>query len=221
MYTVTHPWDYLIVTASNEAQAEAYRSQLLLRQELGLITGVKKILVAADPDGQRIGSGGSTIFSLLKVLNGEAQSSHESRNLFEEGERLLHNLRILIIHAGGDSRRLPAYGPCGKIFIPVPGESDSALGTTLFDLQLPVYLELPPPRPGQGQVVVTTGDVFLFFDPREVVFQEEGVTGLGSYVSPELSQKHGVFSPEEEGNVRYLLQKHGLAEQKTKGAINR
>jgi len=221
MHTVTQPWDYLIVTASHEAQAEAYRTQLSLRQELGLITGVKRILVVADPGGQRIGSGGSTLYSLLEVLNQDTPVQNESKSITEIAESMLRNRRILIIHAGGDSRRLPAYGPCGKIFIPVPGESDSALGTTLFDLQLPVYLELPPPSPGQGQVVITTGDVFLYFNPEEVVFQKEGVTGLGSYVSPDLSQNHGVFSPDSGGNVRYFLQKPSLSEQKTKGAINR
>ena len=31
-------------------------------------------------------------------------------------ERVLDELRILIIHAGGDSRRMPAFGPdCSKI----------------------------------------------------------------------------------------------------------
>jgi galactokinase/mevalonate kinase-like predicted kinase len=227
MYTVTQPWDYLIVTASNDAQAEAYRTQLRLRQELGLIPGVKQVLVVADPGGRRIGSGGSTIYSLIKVLNRELQTSPESGDLSESkdineiGESLMSRLRILIIHAGGDSRRLPSYGPCGKLFIPVPGESDSALGITLFDIQLPVYLELPPPQPGAGQVVITTGDVFLNFDPDEVIFQAEGVTGLGSFVSPELSQNHGVFSSDEGGKVRCFLQKPSPAEQRARGAVNR
>ena len=30
-------WDYLIMTASNEAQAQAYESQLKVRQDLGLL----------------------------------------------------------------------------------------------------------------------------------------------------------------------------------------
>src|SRR5439155_23284548 len=111
-------WDYLILTASNAEQARAYEGQLRLRRDLGQLTRVREALVVADPEGKRVGSGGSTLFSLAAVL---------------EREPRLEGLRILIVHAGGDSRRLPAYSPCGKIFVPVPGQSQSALGLTLFD----------------------------------------------------------------------------------------
>jgi len=50
-------WDYLILTASNQEQARFYRTQLDLRQRLGLLSGIKQTLVVPDPQGQRIGSG--------------------------------------------------------------------------------------------------------------------------------------------------------------------
>jgi fucokinase len=178
MQTLAKPWDYLIITASNEKQASAYESQLYLRRKLGFIPGVKQLLVLSDPGGKRIGSGGSTIFSLLNVLNRELKKNPDDIKRLDNWKKILQKLRILIIHAGGDSRRLPAYGPCGKVFIPVPGESDSILGQTLFDRQLPVYLRLPTTSYGQGQVVVTTGDVFLDFDPEDIHFYEQGITGL-------------------------------------------
>ena len=56
---MTSMWDYLIVTASNDAQARAYEHQLTLRQHLGLIQNVREVRVIADPGGLRIGSGGS------------------------------------------------------------------------------------------------------------------------------------------------------------------
>jgi len=55
-------WDYLIITASNGKQAGAYRSMIDLRKSLGLINGIKNVLVVADPGGRRNGSGGSTIY---------------------------------------------------------------------------------------------------------------------------------------------------------------
>jgi len=55
------PWDYLIVTASNDLQAAAYRRQLDLRRELGLLPDIGQVLVVADLEGRRIGSGGSTL----------------------------------------------------------------------------------------------------------------------------------------------------------------
>jgi fucokinase len=221
MNAISRPWDYLIVTASNEAQARAYERQLKLRKRLGLISDVERVLVVADPGGQRIGSGGSTIYALLKVLSRELEITglkKPSSSLFAEA---LDRLRILIIHAGGDSRRLPAYGPCGKIFIPIPGESDSALGSTLFDRQFPIYRELPPPRPPRGQIVLTTGDVLLFFSPDEIRFAGNGVTGLGCPLLPEQAKNHGVFCPDEKGEVRFFLQKPSVSRQRNRGAVDR
>src|SRR5512138_2080774 len=192
MYRSLESWDYLIVTASNQAQALAYETQLQLREELGLLAEVKRTMVVADPEGKRIGSGGSTICSILAVLNRELGGLAPGEvGSNETWLSTLRKLRILIIHAGGDSRRLPAYAPCGKVFIPVPGESDRALTTTLFDRQLPIYLALPP-NPSPGQVVVTSGDVLLHFDPTLVAFKA-GITGLGCHASPEEAARHGVY----------------------------
>lgn len=213
-------WDYLIVTASNHAQASAYETQLKLREELGLLAEVKRTMVVADPEGKRIGSGGSTIYSILAVLNRElAGLSAKQAGDSTTWLATLQKLRILIIHAGGDSRRLPAYAPCGKVFIPVPGDSDRAVTTTLFDRQLPLYLALPPnPRP--GQLVVTSGDVLLNFDPFSVAFTE-GITGLGCQASPEEAARHGVYCQGPGGRVRSYLQKPDVTEQAAQGAIDR
>jgi galactokinase/mevalonate kinase-like predicted kinase len=220
MDIISHPWDYLIVTASNEAQATAYVTQLNLRKKLGLITGTNQILVIPDPQSHRVGSGGSTIFALLKVLSREFRASGLTKFSPARIEETLNRLRILIIHAGGDSRRLPAYGPCGKIFTPIPGKSDSALGNTIFDRQFPIYRELPPSESNRGQVVVTTGDVLLFFSPKEVKFKGKGVSGLGCHISPEQAKNHGVFSADRNGQVLHFLQKPSVSQQKEKGAIN-
>lgn len=214
------PWDYLIITASNKKQAESYEIQLDYRRRLGLLTGVKQVLVVPDPEDRRIGSGGSTIHALLMVLNREFRAPVLSKLSPTRIKEILNRLRILIIHAGGDSRRLPSYGPCGKIFTPIPGKSDSALNHTIFDRQYPVYRELPPSESGTGQVVVTTGDVLLFFSPRQVKFRGNGVTGLGCFISPEKAKNHGVFSADRNGAVRHFLQKPPISRQKEKGAIN-
>ena len=71
MNGLSQPWDYLIVTASNEVQARAYESQLEVRRRLGLLAGFGQILVIPDPDGKRIGSGGSTVLCLATILNRE------------------------------------------------------------------------------------------------------------------------------------------------------
>ncbi len=109
-------WDYLVLTASNDHQAHAYETQLRRRRELGLLPQVREALVIPDPDGKRVGSGGSTLHCLQTIL---------------KREQRLEGLRILIVHAGGDSRRLPAYSPCGKIFVPVPGRSHNTFQSNL------------------------------------------------------------------------------------------
>jgi len=134
-----HPWDYLIVTASNERQAKAYEAQLSVRRKPGLLSDIQEVIVVPDPGSKRVGSGGSTLYCLMEVL-GRRLGPRAGRAGPAAWERVLGEVRILIIHAGGDSRRMPAYGPCGKIFIPVPGENDSAVCLSLFDRQLPAYL---------------------------------------------------------------------------------
>jgi fucokinase len=174
-------WDYLIVTASNEDQASAARRQLELRQDLGLLGRVSRIEVVPDPGGRRIGSGASTILCLLRILERE---SGESRFPMSKWREVFDRLRILIIHAGGDSKRLPPYGPCGKLFIPVPGGDDRVLPHTLFDRQLANYLSIPAPVNRRGHVVVVTGDVFLQFDPALVRIEGDGITDVGCPADP-------------------------------------
>jgi galactokinase/mevalonate kinase-like predicted kinase len=214
-------WDYLVVTAANAPQAAAYREQLGSRRDLGFIPHGRHVLTIADPHGRRVGSGGSTIHCLLTILGRELRDRKERLAAPDAWAEALRSLRVLIIHAGGDSRRLPAYSPCGKIFVPVPGDSDRVLGLTLFDRQLPVYLALPPGTEGQGQVVIATGDVLLSFDPGRVQFDRPGITGLGCLASPDVARDHGVYCAGGGGRVRRFLQKPTPEEQGQHGALNR
>jgi fucokinase len=210
-------WDYLVVTASNDAQAQAYEAQLRLRQELDLLPRVRQVLVVPDLEGKRIGSGGSTVHSIAQVLRREGQADLAGDAAVE----VLRGLRILIVHAGGDSRRLPAYGPCGKIFVPVPGESQTGLPAALFDRLVPAFLELPEGPAGRGQIVVAAGDALIQFDAAAVRFEHGGMTALGCYASPEEASRHGVFCLAADNAIRLYLQKPSLAEQEAAGAINR
>ena len=98
-------WDYILLTASNEQQAECFRKQIDERS--GYLPTKTRFAVIPDKDGKRVGSGGATL-SVLKYL-------HEQEGSFD-------NLRILVIHSGGDSKRVPQYSALGKLFSPVPHE---------------------------------------------------------------------------------------------------
>ncbi len=219
MQAQTEQWDILVVTASNDQQAEAYRRQLDLRRNLGLLAGVGEVRVVADPQGRRVGSGGSTLWCLLQVLS--ARLGGQALTASDRWHEVFSELRILIVHAGGDSRRLPAYGPCGKLFVPVPGQTDSALPVTLFDRQLPRYLDLPPGPAGAGQIIIVSGDVLLGFDAGQVRLDRPGMTGLACPSEPEQASRHGVYCPDPDGGVRRFLQKPDVQTQQAEGAIDR
>ena len=73
--TLPVPWDYLIVTASNDEQGRAYESQLAIRRKLGLLTDLAEVMVVIDPQGKRIGSGGSTVPSRTSITTGSGPAS--------------------------------------------------------------------------------------------------------------------------------------------------
>ncbi len=206
-------WDYLIVTASNDRQASAYSTQLQLRRDAGQLAAVRETMVVADLDGKRIGSGASTLDCLLRVVNRERASG-------ESPEATLRRLRILIIHAGGDSRRLPAYGPAGKIFVPLPGDATGPVTHTLFDLLAPAFMELPSGAPGAGQTIVASGDALNEFDASAIRLDAPGMTILGCPAPTEEASRHGVFCVSSNGAIRLYLQKPSPAVQRQFGAID-
>ena len=212
-------WDYLILTAANAAQAEAYRMQLGLRREAGTLGRFGDVLVIPDREGRRIGSGGSTIECLLELARREAPDAARGSGTAAL-EAAFGRLRVLIVHAGGDSRRLPAYSACGKIFVPLPARERQALPATLFDRLVSIAVELPPAPEGSGQIVVTSGDALLLFDPSPVDFSRPGITALAAFAEPEEASRHGVFCPNPDGSTRLYLQKPSLEEQRAQGAIS-
>ena len=80
-------WDYVILTASNERQAEGFRKQLELRKSL--LPKETVFAVISDRGGKRVGSGGATL-EVLRYLH--------DQGVYFEGHR------ILVIHSGGDSK---------------------------------------------------------------------------------------------------------------------
>lgn len=101
-------WDIVVLTAADEEQQVAYETQLqskLERKELP-VDGLK-YHVFHDPVGPKIGNGGSTLVSLDKLVK-------------IYGEDKLSKLKILMIHAGGFSQRLPSASVLGKIFAALP-----------------------------------------------------------------------------------------------------
>lgn len=62
-------WDFVILTASNDEQAQGYRVQIEQRISKRLLPTRTHYAVLSDPDGKRIGSGGATL-NVLKIYKG-------------------------------------------------------------------------------------------------------------------------------------------------------
>ncbi|HGE71838.1 TPA: hypothetical protein ENX78_13435 [Candidatus Poribacteria bacterium] len=195
-------YDICVITAANEYQAIGYRERIRIRKENNELPKETEFVVISDPDGKRIGSGGSTIYVLYKLI--EQYVCSESNDRLNSIHDILSQKRILILHSGGDSKRLPAYSATGKIFFPLPldffpgsnpNEYVKREFITLFDVLLNNLMKLP--YTDGGQLVIASGDVLLSFDPSEVKFSNYGVTGVAYPGSANVASGHGVYVPNQ------------------------
>ncbi len=209
--------DWLILTAANSTQARGYEEQLRWRQEQGLLprgAEAAQWRVVADPGDRRVGSGGSTLWVLLQIARAMRKSRPDARTLAD----LFVDQNVLVIHSGGDSRRLCAYAAQGKIFTPLPCDGAGGQPATLFDLLAGDLAALP--RPEHGSVLLAAGDVLLTFDHDEVNFNRPGVVGV-AYPGPvERGSKHGVYVADAQGHVKDFLQKPSPDHARQRGAID-
>lgn len=194
-------WDYVILTASNEQQAEGFRRQLEERTDF--LPAATKFVAIPDRDGKRVGSGGATL-EVLKYL-------HEQEKSFEK-------LRVLVIHSGGDSKRVPQYSALGKLFSPVPHQLPNGRSSTLFD-EFMICMSSVPSRIREGMVLLS-GDVLLLFNPLQIDYNHVGAAALSFKEHVETGKNHGVYLNGENGNVKCCLQKKPVEELKRVGAVN-
>ena len=198
-------WDYIILTASNEQQAEGFRSQLLEREKEHLLPHQTRFAVIPDPEGKRVGSGGATL-NVLKYIS-ECEGSGD-----------FSGKRVLVIHSGGDSRRVPQYSALGKLFSPVPHELPNGRASTLFDEFL-IGMSGVPGRIKDGMMLLS-GDVMLIFNPLQIDFSGNGAAAVSFKENVETGKNHGVFLMGENGNVAEFLHKQTVDTLKAKGAVN-
>ncbi len=143
---------------------------------------------ACDPSGQPLGSGGGTANLLAQAWRATAAAQSFSD--------WLRSSRKLILHAGGLSRRLPAYAPTGKLLMPIPvfrWSRGQRLDQSLLDLQLPDYQRVLNHAGPRTAALITSGDVLLRFSRELPPFPDVDVLGLGMWVAPEKAKHFGVF----------------------------
>lgn len=158
----------------------------------------------ADPPGCKLGSGGGTTWLLEECF----RSERGGNNFFE----WLSQEKRILLHAGGQSRRLPAYAPSGKVLTPVPvfrWARGQRLSQNLLSLQMPLYERIMGEAPESLHTLVASGDVLIRCDASLPQIPEADVVCFGLWVDPMLAKNHGVFlsSREVPGSLDFMLQK--------------
>lgn len=197
-------WDYCILTASNESQAESYRKQIEYRRKHRVLPEETHFAVIPDYEGKRIGSGGATL-SVMKYI--------------KDREGSFDGLKILVIHSGGDSKRVPQYSACGKLFSPVPRLLPDGRRSTLFD-EFMIGMSGVPSRIGAGMLVLS-GDVLLLFNPLQIDFFGSGAAAFSMKENVKTGKNHGVFLRNDEGNVDKFLHKQTEETLGNMGAVDK
>ena len=178
------------------------------------ITGLPQdeYFCTCDPEGQRIGSGGGTVWLLWQAFLRENENGGQLVTGREANYSLftthsspftswLKQEKRILLHAGGQSRRLPAYAPSGKILTPVPvfrWERGQRLSQDLLSLQLPLYEQMMAMAPERLHTMVVSGDVLIRVggDRRQVSLPpvpDADVVCYGMWLDASVAKDHGVF----------------------------
>lgn len=163
----------------------------------------------SDPIGSKLGSGGGTTWLL--------QACHQAFAPQESFSNWIGNEKRILLHAGGQSRRLPSYGPSGKILTPIPifsWERGQKLGQNLLSLQLPLYERIMNQAPAGLNTLIASGDVYIRSEKPLQDIPNADVVCYGLWVNPSLATHHGVFVSDRKKPevLDFMLQKPSLEE---------
>ena len=192
-------FDVVILTASNEHQAQVFKEQLAIRK----LPPATEFIVIPDPNGERVGSGGATL-SAIKYVK-EKYGTFSGKN-------------IAVLHSGGDGKRTPSYSALGKLFSPAPRILPDGKASTLFD-EFMISIASVPARMREGMILLS-GDIMLLYNPLQIDFSGHGAAAISFKESAETGKNHGVFLAGENGNVKKFLHKQSVQTLVSSGAVN-
>ena len=174
--------------------------------------GPDEYFCTSDPADRKLGSGGGTAWLLEEAHAADAAATEPFTVWLAREKRVL-------LHAGGQSRRLPAYAPSGKVLTPIPvfrWARGQRIGQTLLDLQLPLYADIMRRAPQHMHTLVASGDVLLrATDPLQAIPSDADVVCYGLWADPAQASHHGVFlmSREQPSQLDFMLQKPSTRRQ--------
>ena len=158
-----------------------------------------------DPVGTKLGSGGGTTWLL--------RAAYEAEHGNQTFDEWLASDKRLLLHAGGQSRRLPSYAPSGKVLTPLPvfrWERGQSLDQSLLSLQVPLYNRIMNMAPHGLNTMIVSGDVFIrTTSPLPPIPEWADIVCYGLWLGPETAKNHGVFvsTREQPTQLKCMLQK--------------
>lgn len=158
----------------------------------------------SDPINCKVGSGGGTAWLL--------QQCHQKEASDISFDTWLPTEKRILLHAGGQSRRLPAYAPSGKILTPIPvfrWSRGQQLRQNLLSLQLPLYEKIMSQAPDSLHTLIASGDVYVRASEKLQPIPDVDVVCYGLWADPSLAKNHGVFISDRKDpeKLSYMLQK--------------
>ena len=159
-----------------------------------------------DPIGHRLGSGGGTTWLLQEAFKAEGGNDWDC---------WLAKEKRILIHAGGQSKRLPSYAVSGKVLMPVPvfrWERGQKLSQNLLSLQLPLYEKIMDKAPSNIHTMVVSGDVLIRATQPLQPIPEADVICYGLWLDASVAKNHGVFvsSRQSPSVLKQMLQKPSI-----------
>ena len=160
--------------------------------------------VTSDPADKALGSGGGTAYLLYECWRQQGKGYS-----FEEW---LESDKRVLIHAGGKSRRLPAYSATGKVLTPIPvyrWKRGQRVDQKLLDIQLPFYQKILSKSPGKLNTLIASGDILILNEDDFGRLPDVDVLLFGTWTEAVQASKHGVFfcHRNNPGEVSFILQK--------------
>ena len=169
------------------------------------VTGLsdEEYFCTCDPIGHRLGSGGGTSWLLMEAMKGEKAETFD--------EWLAKEKRILV-HAGGQSKRLPSYAVSGKVLMPLPvfrWERGQKLSQNLLSVQLPLYEKMMQLAPDNIHTMIVSGDVLIRATQPLQAIPQADVVCYGLWLDASVAKNHGVFVSDRRSPsvLKQMLQK--------------
>ncbi|XP_027132126.1 L-fucose kinase isoform X1 [Larimichthys crocea] len=200
-------WTVVVLTCQHKDSVYAFQTELELRQQRGSLSEGALVLTVQDRQ-EPLGSGGATLNALLVAA--EHLSNRAGHTVVTAD--VLDDAHILLLHTGRDF----PWSSCSRAFCWLPVERANQrvqAPVCCLDLLLDLLSNQICPGSPPGVWVCSTDTILTV--PPDFVLSWEGFSGVRVLALPgdvSYAANHGVYLPDQQGQVRDIIYK-GTKEQ--------